>query len=224
MAERPTKQASSQGWVNREADKLLASIGKYTQFVFFSKMSLLGLALLLILTIIILPVINADKEGLRIAFNNAKEKAESVPMMTNPKFQGVDENNQPYTITANSALQHDAQTIVLDKIQADIFLKDDAWMNLSANDGTLNTTNKSLLLKGNVHIFHDAGYEFVTEEMHVDMDQNKAYGDKDVQGKGPMGVLRATGFSVTDRGQVMQFNGRVHLTVYPNAGDEKNDA
>lgn len=214
VVERHIASAGVSRWINRDSQQsLLKSIGSYTKFVLFSKMFLGGLSVLLMLTLIILPVINADEEGLRIAFSTVKGKADSLPLMTNPTFQGVDDNNQPYMITADSALQHDAQTIVLSNIQADIFTEDNSWLSVSANKGTLNTEAKHLLLQGDVELFQDQGYEFKTQEVSVDMNQHIARGTQKVDGSGPAGVIAANGFEWDNNKRIMRFVGGVNLRI-----------
>ena len=209
-------------WVNREADSLLRSIGRYTRFVTISKLMLLSLSVFLVVTVIILPAINANQAGLRIAFSNVSDKGDSLPMMTNPKFQGVDSKNQPYTITADAALQHDENIIILENIQADIFLDDASWLALSSNQGMLDREKETLLLSGSVHLYHDKGYQFESEEAKIDMEANMASGTKPVDGIGPMGSLRADSYEIYDRGDRMVFTGNVKLILQP--GDKSGDA
>lgn len=198
----------------RETDALLSSLGRYTKFVFVSKWSLLALSCAAIFTIIIIPVLNADKEGLRIAFESVQEKAESLPMMSNPKFQGVDENNQPYTITADSAIQQDQETVQLANLQADIFLNDNTWLNVSAQTGWLKTEAKTLDLSKQVYIFHDKGYEFRTERAYVDMQTHTVQGDQIVEGQGPMGTITADGFRLEQEREAITFIGNVKMVVF----------
>lgn len=203
-------------WINRDVHhSVLESIGRYTRFVLFSKVFFAGLSAIMIITIIVLPVINADEEGLRIAFSTVADKQESLPVMTNPTFQGVDDNNQPYMITAQSALQHDANTIILNSIQADLFTEDGAWLNVNAKTGTLNTQAKHLTLSDEVKLFHDQGYEFVTPNVAVDMNKHQVMGDQEIAGRGPIGALRADRFMWDNNKRILQFSGNVKLTIEP---------
>ena len=214
VLERHITNASVSRWINRESQQsLLQSVGRYTRFVLFSKMFLGGLSVLMMLTLIILPVLNADEEGLRIAFSTVKEKVDSLPLMTNPTFQGVDDNNQPYMITADSALQHDASTIVLNNIQADIFTENNSWLSVSAQKGTLNTEAKHLLLQGDVQLFQDQGYEFKTQEVSVDMNQHIAKGEQKIDGSGPTGIIAANGFEWDNNKRIMRFVNGVNLRI-----------
>lgn len=216
VTEKPMLTRPPHRWARRDHETLLSSITKYTKFVIFSKMFLATLSLLMIVTIIILPVINADEEGLRIAFSTMKDKTESLPMMTKPSFQGVDENNQPYLVTADSALQHDERTIILNKVQADIMTDNKTWLSVKAAKGTIDTTAKTMQLAGNVALMHQDGYEFRTESVDIDMNVHIAQGTHEISGFGPMGDIRADRFSWHHSDRVMRFEGNVQMKVLPN--------
>lgn len=204
----------SQRFAPRNVEVLLSSMARYTRFVLFSKMLLTFLAFIMIAIIIALPIISSDSEGLRIAFDASEgTAAESMPMMKNPRYQGVDDKNQPYTITADAAIQNDEQTVILNALKADMFLSDDSWLMLSANDGTLNTEIKTLLLSGDVQLYHDKGYEFHAPEAHIDLRKNLAYGNKNIKGYGPMGTISANNFRIENNGKRLLFNNNVSLEV-----------
>lgn len=200
-------------WIRRDTDRLIASLGRYTRFVLFSKISLAAMSLLMIITIIILPVLNSDKEGLRIAFSTVQDKKELMPVMTNPSFQGVDEKNQPYLVTADSATQQDAKTIILTNVQADMMTQEQTWLSLKAAHGIINTQAKLMTLDDNVQLVHQDGYEFRTQSIAVDMNQHIAQGTQVIEGSGPMGSIRADGFIWRHNERTMQFNGNVKMVL-----------
>lgn len=213
VTEKPMLTRPPHRWVRRDHETLLASMAKYTKFVLFSKMFLATLSLLMIVTIIILPVINSDEEGLRIAFSTVKDKVDSLPMMTKPSFQGVDENNQPYLVTADSALQHDERTIILDKVQADIMTENQTWLSVKATKGTIDTVGKTMNLTGKVTLMQQDGYEFQTNAVDVDMNKHTAQGTRGIVGFGPAGDIRADRFSWSHDEKIMRFEGNVQMRL-----------
>lgn len=216
VTERPLLTKPHSRWVRRDTDRLIASLGRYTRFVLFSKISLAAMSLLMIVAIIILPVLNSDKEGLRIAFSTVQDKQERFPVMSKPSFQGVDEKNQPYLVTADSAIQQDEKTIILTNIQADIMTQEQTWLSLKAVSGVINTQAKQMTLKSNVELVHQDGYEFKTQSIDVDMNQHIAKGNQPIEGKGPMGSIRANGFEWRHNDRVMKFIGGVKMVVRAN--------
>lgn len=194
---------------------LLDSVSRYTKFVFFSKMTLGVLSALMILTIIVLPLINADEEGLRLAFSTVREQDNALPMMTNPTFQGVDEKNQPYLVTADSALQHDEHTIILSNVQGDMLSDQQSWLSVKAAHGHIDNASKTMQLTDDVRMFHQDGFEFRTSYVDLDMQARIARGDKPVFGFGPMGEIRARGFHWDHDARILRFTGGVKMKVVP---------
>ena len=196
-----------------EAHKLMAKIGRYTRFVSITKIMLGALSLLLIGTIIAMPLLYGDKEGIRLAFSGVQEKAQSFPVMTNPTFQGVAENNQPYYVTADSATQMDANQIVLRNVQGDMMTDRNAWLSVKAQQGLINNQTKQMQLAHDVRLMHFDGYEFRTERMDIDMNAKIARGNETISGFGPMGEIKAGGFEWNHDLQTLTFSGRVTLRI-----------
>lgn len=203
----------AQRWAQRETDQLLKSIGRYTRFVVFSKMFLGIAASALILSVIIVPVVNKQNEGVRLVFSTIKEKNAALPIMKNPHFQGVDEKNQPYNVTATSAIQQSEDVILLNEVKGDMFVKDGTWLGVSAKSGALNMKQKNMQLNGNVTLNHEQGYEFVTDEVRVNIAKQVAEGDKPIHGKSEIGILDAAGFRIEERGKKLYFKGPVRMKM-----------
>ena len=167
--------------------------------------------------VVVLPLIDADDESVRIVFSANQKKVEEIkqPKMENPRFQGVDAQNQPYTVTAISAIQLDGKRVAMKKMQADIMLKNNQWITISADEGVLDLTNKKLDLKGQVHLQQDEGYEFLSDAAEVDLNTKTARGHLPVEGQGPMGNLNAKGFEILENTTHIRFGGPVRMTLYP---------
>lgn len=205
-------------WQRSDVQKLLTRIGRYTRFVSFSKLLLGGMSIVMIATIVVMPLIHGDKEGIRLAFSSVQEQAESVPMMTNPTFQGVDEKNQPYYVTADSALQLDSQQIVLNKVQGDMLTDVDAWLSVKADKGLINNEKKTMRLSESVELLHFDGYEFETDSVEIDMQARSARGSSAVKGYAPVGEISADGFDWDHNAKVLRFNGNVKVRLVDKNG------
>lgn len=193
----------------------MASVTRYTRFVALSKHFLWVVAAAVIALLVWVASDNSGENGTRIIFSNA-QKTEKPPqnVMNHPHYQGVDAQNRPYTVIADTATQVDASHVALVAIRADMTMTTGAWLALNAGSGMLNLTAKQLELKDAVDMFYDGGYEFRTDHAHVDIQKGSAYGDAPVEGQGPLGTLKADSFSVENRGQVIRFNGSVRMTLY----------
>lgn len=201
---------------------LLGSIARYTRFVFFSKFFLAVLGVGLLAAIIALPMFHANDDNLRLVMVSSKKIIDTVqPKMANPRFQGVDGQNQPYTITADSAEQIGDRKVRLANLVADIMLKNGDWVQISANEGELDLANKKLELKGKVHLQQDKGHEFSTEVASIDLGSKRAYGNLPITGQGNIGVLRAKGFELDNDSAHIHFTGPVAMTLYPKGKTRK---
>lgn len=196
-----------------ESQTLLATLGRYTRFVSVTKVLLGGLSLLLIGTIVAVPLLHGDKEGIRLAFSGVQDKAQSYPVMTNPTFQGIGENNQPYYVTADSATQLDSYQIALKNVQGDMLTDSNAWLSVKANQGLINNQSKIMQLAHDVRLMHLDGYEFRTNRMEIDMNAKVARGAERIAGFGPFGEIEANGFEWNHDQQVLRFMGSVKMRV-----------
>ncbi|MDE3017147.1 MAG: LPS export ABC transporter periplasmic protein LptC [Pseudomonadota bacterium] len=192
----------------------MAEAAHYTRFVALSKHFLWILVTVIVVLLVWITEDNSGDNGARLVFSSIPKSGNLKNIMVKPHYQGVDANNRPYTVLAEKATQLDAQTVAMAAARADMTLASGAWVALNAGTATLNLQSKQLVLRDGVDVFYDGGYEFRTDHAHVDIQQGTAYGDAPVEGQGPPGTLKADGFSVTGRGQIIHFNGSVKVTLY----------
>jgi len=163
------------------------------------------------------PEIESNAERGRVAFRRITEVRPDALMVREPRYQGVDEQNRPYTLTANSAVQAGQEDIVqLQAPRADLLLTDGGWIYLEADQGRFDKPRNHLDLQGHVTIHHDDGTQFVTKSAAVDVSGGNAEGDEPVAAQGPFGTLTAEGFRLRDRGQVVIFTGRSRTVLEGN--------
>ncbi len=193
----------------------LKSVKTYSHFVRFSKVSLSFLLIIVMVFMVAVPLIAKQGSDMRLAFAAIEERElDAQPAMMNPTFQGVDDNNQPYKITAKKAIQQSEETITLQKVEAELTLKEGALLFVSANEGVYNLAEGELLLEGDVWIYHEAGHDMQTERLRISTKQMAAYGDSPVQILSPYGRLRADNFSITQRGNKLLFNRNVKMLLH----------
>ena len=139
--------------------------------------------------------------------------------MLQPRYMGVDEKNQPYTLTAEQAKQDtgDSDITELSRPKADITLENGTWVALTAEQGQYNKSTRQLELSGGVNVFHDEGYELKTARALIEFDRGVASGSAKVQGQGPNSELEGEGFRLLDRGAQIIVTGKSRLVLYPGA-------
>jgi lipopolysaccharide export system protein LptC len=192
---------------------------RYSLFVGFMKVLLPAMAAALVLLIVAWPQFALKEDGFRLSVSKlAPDQAESLTML-NARFDGRDESDQPYTLTADIATQSesDKDLVTLELPKADITLEDGAWLALTARSGEYRRESKLLDLVGSVSLFHDKGFELRSESARIHLDQGIAEGAQPVEGQGSAGTVRAEGFRVLDRGERILFLGKSRLVILPEA-------
>jgi lipopolysaccharide export system protein LptC len=189
----------------------------YSQIVGFLKFALPAVALGLATLVLIWPQLNPLDQRFRVVpVQVSMEDLENLRMVQ-PRYVGVDERAQPYTIIAEQATQQKGSSdeTGLSHPQGDIQLQQGAWLAITADHGVYKQTAKELDLEGGVQIFHDGGYEISTETAVIDLDKGFASGDSDVRGQGPNSQLEGKGFRIHDRGQRVEVTGPARVTLFP---------
>jgi len=188
----------------------------YSLFVGTLKVVLPALAVALILLVVVWPQLVPEDSRFRVGLSDLAPDSAGKLTMVNPRFQGVDAQDRPFSVVAQTATQEKsgADVVELDQPKADITLKDGAWLALTADHGTFDRASQTLHLDGHVSLFHDRGFEMRTETAHVDLKAGTARSDTPVAGQGPAGHLEAEGFRLEDKGGTIVFTGKSKLTLY----------
>ncbi|MBU0800482.1 MAG: LPS export ABC transporter periplasmic protein LptC [Alphaproteobacteria bacterium] len=176
---------------------------------------------------LLLPLVAVGIVGLVVSWPRVEERMTPPPEMTpstqtvgqneliNPRFESEDRENQPFTVTAARAVQSsdNPDVVFLEKPVGDINLSDGSWVAAEAVKGAFDQRAETLTLEGHVKLFHDEGYEIVTEKLRVEMGARTAWSDTEINGHGPAGKLKATGVKADmAKGEII-FTGPAKLTL-----------
>ena len=190
----------------------LSLSNRYSLFVGVMKI-LLPAALVLL--VVAWPRFAIEVEDVRLSVSKlAPSQAENLTML-NARFEGRDEKDQPFSVTADIATQSesDKDLVTLELPKADITLQDGAWLALTARSGEYRKDAQVLDLTGSVNLYHDNGFELRTEAARIHLDLGMAEGANPVQGQSYLGTIQAEGFRVLDRGARIFFLGRSHMVI-----------
>lgn len=194
---------------------LLEPIIGYSRAVSFAKMALLSAALILTVILIIFPLISPVNKNFRLTFSSIENGVPGeAPKMINPHLQGIYGKNQTYNITAKSAIQETKDSMILETITADINLTNDGWLSAKADTGIIDHDKNTMNLKGNINIFNQDGYEFFTDEVHINVKEDNAFGNSAIRGQGPVGTIFADSFYVENKGNRILLRGNVKVVLY----------
>ena len=153
---------------------------RHTTAVGWLRIGLPVLAGVLLVSLILWPMIRPVKIKSAIMKN--------IPdlVIDNLHFTGLDSKNEPYSMTALKATRPSGE---------------------QNNYGRYDQDARKLWLGGDVELFHDKGYHFVSEETQVNLNENYAWGEKPVLIQGDFGIIRGTGFRLLDSGHIMIVTG-----------------
>lgn len=187
-------------------------IARRQAFVRLAKLALPLLASALLALLLFWPDIEG-REG-RLSFRVGPALTPESLAVTEPRFQGVDELNRPYTVTARHARQPGREEVLLlDAPRADITLTDGAWALLESERGRYDRPSHVLDLEGDVRVWHDGGTLFRTERATLRLDAGEADGDRPTRAQGPFGTIEGEGFALRERGAAIVFTGRARAVL-----------
>lgn len=175
-----------------------------------------GMGMALIALLLLWPELEGKENRLSFRQGTGDIAAAHV---SQPLFQGMDEQRRPYTITAELARQvrgrggQGAEVIALAAPRADITLTDGAWLLLEARAGEFDRGRNRLELTGGVTLWHDAGTRFHTEAATLDLAAGTASGSRAIEATGPFGSFTGEGFDIRDRGAAIIFTGRARAVL-----------
>lgn len=219
MAE-PKHSAHHEGlstwWGMRDADSLLARLGRYTRFVLYGKWSLLGVALLLVASLILWPLLTKDSSGLRVSFVDSKtaKQPPASPVMHNPEYSGSGTKGQQYKITGKTATQKKPTLITLTEVEATLSKPNGSWHILTAERAEYQQDKKLIDLYGKVTVLDGTKNTFSTAHATIDAATSHVYGTERITGEGNLGKLVASGFEIKDNGAHITFTrGDAPVTV-----------
>lgn len=181
----------------------------------FVKRILAVFAVLGVIAIGVMAYFNTVDNRFQLDFSTIESADTLPPVMVNPLYQGMDKDGRPFTVTAELAIQQDAEEVALQTLQADITMQNGTWVTIKSRHGHVELETRTLYLDQEVQFYHDAGYSFMTNSVTIDMKTGVARGTEAIQGNGPMGALQANGFVIATEKDHIRFGDNVKLVVYP---------
>lgn len=177
-----------------------------------SKLLLPTAALLLLTSIALWPEYQRATDKARVVMGGLRA-ALSGARLSNAHYNGVDERGRPYTVTAESATQRDAEQVDLTTPNADMTMENGTWINVKSKQGVYMRKAQQLDLFDDVVLYRDDGTTMTTSSASVDMKDGAASGAQATHVEGPFGTLDAAGFTTTDKGAAIQFWGPAHVLL-----------
>src|SRR5258706_10089921 len=174
--------------------------GGYSRMVFVLRLLLPTAAAGLIAVVALWSQFGIEENRFRLGVAQMAPRQIDSLSMVNPRFEGVDSKHRPFNLTADTAHQADKSGDIIDLVQpkADVTLESGAWLALTAAVGRYRREANLLDLSGNVNIFHDNGFTFLSPTLHVDIGNKRAVSAEPVHGQGPSGDVSGRNFRMTE--------------------------
>lgn len=192
-----------------------ASHHRYSRFVRVMKILLPSLAAVLLALVVVWPRLRFDDTRFRVGFARLSPQSVQTLSMHNARYFGLDENNQPFSVTSDRATQEQAQPDIvdLDQPKADFSTKDGSAIFVQADRGYYHQKAQVLDLVGTVNLYHEKGYELHTQRAEINLATSSAHGEVPVNGQGPQGLLQGQGFQIHNKGSEVLITGKSELTL-----------
>lgn len=194
----------------------------YSRLVRWAKVLLPVTALLLVGAIFL---IDRDYEDSFLPPGMAAELGAGM-QLENPRFAGVTEAGEPFTVRARRALPDGPvpDLIELDAPEGDIQFGEGTGITVTALKGVMSRAEETLTLSGRVTALSSDGYRAETGRLVIDLENKTALAPGEVRGFGPGGSITAgqmrAAQDVPPRapwsgGTVIRFDGGVTVVFIP---------
>lgn len=135
--------------------------------------------------------------------------------MIHPRYAGLDRQGRPFVVTAASGRQvPDRQDLMsLEGPRAEMKTHSGADIVLTAATGIYQSQTQLLDLFGKVTLVRQDGTRFLTDRARINVANNTAEGSDPVVGHGPSGDVKAAGFRVLGKGDVIVLTGKSDMLL-----------
>ena len=139
--------------------------------------------------------------------------------MLNPRFEGLDASDRPYSLTAETARQRRENRKIIDLVNPR--LEDWSATQVRAREGVFNDDQDVLDLVGEVVMTDAGGYTFTADRTRVFLAENRVEGQTPLKGYGPTGEVRADSYELLDDGNRLVLTGNVWTRFVPKKAREQ---
>ncbi len=188
-------------------------LARYGRFVRVAKYLLPVAALALLSSIALWPEISRTIDRGRVTWHRLTMVDPTSGTMRQPRYRGYDGQNQPYTVVAESADRVGPDRFNLRLPRGDLTLSNGTWLQVRSKKGAYLQHPGLLDLFQDVMLYRQDGTILNTAAATVDMHGGAVTSNEYTHAEGPFGQLDAEGFTLLDKGNVVQFHGPAKLVL-----------
>ena len=201
-------QAPQLSWMAPAA----ASTARRRALVRVAKYVLPVVALALLSSIAMWPEIVRNIENGRVAWHDLAQ-IRTAGQMVNLRYHGMDGRDRPYTVSADAAQRVGPERINLVAPIGDVTMPNGTWIELRAKKGVFIQHTNELDLADAVMLYRQDGTFMFSDTATMNLKQGAATSNDYTHAEGPFGTLDAEGFTLVDKGSVIQFKGPAKLVL-----------
>lgn len=170
-------------------------------------------ALALLSSIALWPELTRTIENGRVTWHRLTAVNTSSGQMLRPRYHGLDGRNRPYTVSADTAERAGPNRINMAAPVGDVTLQNGTWLLLRAKKGVFLQHSNEMDLADSVTLYRQDGTIMTSAVATMNLKQGAATSDVFTHAEGPFGTLDAQGFTLVDKGSVVQFHGPAKLVL-----------
>jgi len=171
------------------------------------------IALALLCSIAIWPEISRSLTSGRVTWRRLAALDPDAGQMVRPRYRGVDERQRPYTVSADTAHRAGPERVNLVAPVGDLTLENGTWLLLRAKTGVFIQHANELDLAKAVTLYRQDGTIMRSATATMNLKLGAATSNDYTHAEGPFGTLDAEGFTLVDKGSVIQFHGPAKLVL-----------
>ena len=164
--------------------------------------------------VIVIAIKNKIDKSSTINNNDKVIEGKSNSLVDKSKFFANTKDGNAFDIEASKIIGIDENIFQLYEISADVKLKDNTKLSLTADSGKYNFLSKELDLNGNFGLLLYSGLEFSTSQAQVYLEEGRIVGNNEVQVQSEIGNINAGSFVVEDFGKKITFYNGVNLDAF----------
>ncbi len=170
-------------------------------------------ALALLCSIALWPEISRNIQNGRVTWKRLTTMKMETGLMMRPRYHGLDGANRPYTVSAATAARDGPNRVNLVMPVGDLTLQNGTWVLLRAKKGVFLQHSNELDLADSVWLYREDGTTLSSAAATMNLKLGAGDSDQYTHAEGPFGTLDAQGFTLVDKGAVIQFHGPARLVM-----------
>ena len=169
-------------------------------------------ALALLSSIAVWPELTRSVENGRVTWRRLT-MATGAGQMLHPRYHGMDGRGRPFTVSAETAERAGSNRVNLSAPVGDTTLQNGTWLLLRARKGVFLQHSNELDLADAVTLYRQDGTVMTSQSATMNLKQGAGTSSEYTHAEGPFGTLDAQGFTLFDKGAVIQFHGPAKLVM-----------